>query len=416
MPAMTATHRHKAELIVLLGLLSAIGPLSIDTYLPSMPAIAADFGIGSSMVEQSVTAYFFGLAGGLVLAGPLSDRFGRRPLLLVGLWTYLATTIACAFAPTIGLLVACRALQGFGASATTAAGRAVIRDIWSGNLAARAMSFVTMVMTFAPLIAPILGGQIFIHLGWRAIFWVMAGFGTLLLLLIQWRMIETNGPDRRAGTSIAVFFRAYGRILRSLRAWVYLLAGGLSFAAMFAYITGSPFVYMEVYGVSPAHFGYFYGLNVLSLLLGNWLNSRHVVRLGYQRLLVLGAAVSALGTLAFWLAAFTTTGGFTIVVLTLLVAVGPVSMTGANAIAGLLDLFPANAGAASSLFGVAQYGLGALGGALVGLFYNGTATALALAMLLLAGGGLAASLLVNSIARGSGGATAADAEPAVAQG
>src|SRR5699024_8551233 len=172
---MPQTTTRNVELIILLGLLAAIGPLSIDTYLPSMPAIAAELGATSSLVQQSVSAYFIGLAAGQLICGPCSDRYGRRPVLFVGLGLYLAATLACVLAPTIGILIAGRTLQGLGAAATPAAGRAVIRDIWSGDQAARAMSFVMMVMAFAPLIAPMLGGQIFAWFGWRAIFWLMAG-------------------------------------------------------------------------------------------------------------------------------------------------------------------------------------------------------------------------------------------------
>lgn len=390
--AEAARRRRNLELIVLLGLIAAIGPLSIDTYLPSMPAIAAEFGVAASLVQQSVSAYFFGLAAGQIVAGPFSDRFGRRPVLFGGLALYLAATLACVLAPGIGVLIIGRAVQGLGASATPAAGRAIIRDVWSGNRAARAMSFVMMVMAFAPLIAPLIGGQIFAHLGWRAIFWLMLGFGALLVGLVLFRLPETNRPGATAGVRITDYFRAYGRILASAHAWGYLLAGGLSFATMFAYITGSPFVYIEYFGVNPQYFGFLFAVNVIGLTLGNWLNSRFVTRLGYRRLMGAGIVVSALGVAALLACAITTTGGIIAVIVTLFIAVGPVSMVGANAIAGLLNLYPRNAGAASALFGVAQFGFGALAGVLAGVLYTGTATAMALAMTIMAGGAFLAWL------------------------
>ncbi len=380
------------EIIVLLGLLAAIGPLSIDTYLPSIPAIANEFGVPSALVEQSVSAYFLGLAAGQIVCGPFSDRFGRRPILFGGLGLYLLATLACVLAPTAEVLIAARIVQGLGASATPAAGRAVIRDIWSGNQAAQAMSFVMMVMAFAPLIAPLMGGQIFAYLGWRAIFWLMLGFGALLVALVLLRLPETNGPERRAGVRIAAYFRAYGHVLSNSRAWAYLLTGGLSYATMFAYITGSPSVYITIFGVNPQYFGFFFALNVIGLTLGNWLNSRHVTRLGYRRLLGIGTAVSLLGVLALLVCSLTATGGLTAVVITLFMAVAPVSMTGANAIAGLLNLFPRNAGAASALFGVSQFGFGAIAGILAGAFYSGTPVAMALAMIIMAGGAFLAWL------------------------
>lgn len=389
---MPKTDRHHLELIVLIGALAAIGPLSIDTYLPSMPAIAAQFAAASSLVQQSVSAYFVGLAAGQIICGPFSDRFGRRPVLFAGLGLYLAATLACVLAPTIGVLIAGRALQGLGASATPAAGRAVIRDIWSGDRAARAMSFVMMVMAFAPLIAPTLGGQIYAWFGWRAIFWLMAGFGVLLIVLVQFRLPETNGPERRAGVNIGDYFRAYGRVLADAPAWGYLLAGGLSYAAMFAYITGAPFVYIEVFNVDPAYFGLFFAVNVIGLTLGNWLNSRFVDRLGYLPMLGIGTAVSAAGVLALLICALTAAGGLIAVAVTLFVAIAPVGMNGANAIAGMLNLYPKNAGAASALFGVSQFGFGAVAGILVGVFYTGTPVAMALAMMTMAAGALVAWL------------------------
>lgn len=376
----------------MLGLLTAIGPLSIDTYLPSLPAIAIELRASASLVEQSVSAYFFGLAVGLIASGPLSDRFGRRPPLFVGLGIYLLATLACVFASSIDILVGARAVQGLGASATVITGRAVIRDVWSGNQAARAMSFVMIVTAFTPMIAPLIGGQIFAYLGWRAIFWLMFGFGALLIVLVLLRLPETNDSERRGDVPIFAFFRAYGHVLRSWRAWSYLLCGGLIYAALFAYITGSPFVYIELFGVDPEYFGLFFALNSLGVILGNGLNSRLVTRVGYVRPLGGGAAISLIGALALLVCAVTATGGFIAVVSTLFIAVAPVGMVGANAIAGLFDLYPRNAGAASALFGVSQFGLGALAGVLVGTFSSGTPVAMALAMTIMAGGAVIAWL------------------------
>src|SRR5699024_8993167 len=157
---MAENTKRNLELIILLGLLATIGPLSIDTYLTSMPPNANELGLPTAVVQPSVSAYFVGLAAGQIISGPFSDRFGRRPVLFIGLGLYLIATLISVLAPTIGILIIGRLVQGLGASATPAAGRAVIRDIWSGDRAARAMSFVMMVMAFAPLIAPILGGQI----------------------------------------------------------------------------------------------------------------------------------------------------------------------------------------------------------------------------------------------------------------
>lgn len=380
------------ELIVLLGLLAAVGPLSIDTYLPSMPAIGAELGATAATVQQTVSAYFFGLAVGQIFSGPLSDRFGRRPVLLFGFALYLLASIGCVLTPGIGILIAARAVQGLGASASSAAGRAVIRDIWSGNRAARAMSFVIMVMAFAPLVAPLIGGQIFAHFGWRAIFWLMIGFALLAMAMVVFRLPETNGPEKRAGMRLAASFRAYGRVLKNVPAWGYLVCGGASYAVMFGYITGVPAVYIKIFGVNPQYFGFFFGLNVIGIVIGTFVNARLVTRYGYHRLIGIGAAVTILSAIALLVCALTSTGGIVAVVITLFFAVGPVGLVGANTIAGLLNLYPKNAGAASALFGVAQFGLGALAGVIVGALYAGTPVAMGLTMTIMAAASLLAFL------------------------
>lgn len=372
--------RAGAELILVLGLLAAIGPLSIDTYLPSMPAIVTEFGSTAAFVQQTVSAYFVGIAFGQVFWGPLSDRFGRRPVLIAGLALYLVATFASVASVGVAGLIAARGAQGLGAAATSAPGRAIIRDLWAGNRAARAMSFVMMVTAFAPMVAPLIGGQIFLYAGWRAIFWLMFAFGAALMLLVILRLPETNDADRRADLSLGGYFRRYFTVLGSRRAWSYLLCGGLSYATLFAYLTGSPFVYIAIFHVDPQYFGFFFGLNAVGLAACNWLNGRYVMRFGYVRLLGVGAVASLIGCAAMLGCSLLGLGGLGAVVITLLVAVGPIGVMGADAIAGLLDLYPQTAGAASALFGVGQYGLGAVASVCAGLLYTGTPVAMALTM------------------------------------
>lgn len=372
------------EIIVILGLLTAIGPLSIDSYLPSIPAIANEFGAGVALVQQSVSAYFFGLAIGQIICGPLSDRYGRKIVLLIGLAFYLVSTLICIRASTVDSLIIARTVQGLGASATAAAGRAIIRDIWSGNRAARALSFVMIVMAFGPLAAPFIGSQMFEYLGWRPIFWLMFGYGALLVALVVFRLPETNGPEKRIGVRVAATFRAYGHILSGARAWGYLICGGMSYATMFAYIIAASSVYIGFFSISPTIFPFFFALNALGLTVGNGLNSRYVARYGYRVLLGVGMFVTLVATLALVGFALTTLGGFIAVVVALFVAVLPISMVGANAMTGLLNLYPRNAGAAAALFGVAQFGIGGVAGVLTKLFATSPPRAMALAMAVMA--------------------------------
>ncbi|HET7369381.1 MAG TPA: MFS transporter, partial [Gammaproteobacteria bacterium] len=208
----------------------------------------------------------------------------------------------------------------------------------------------------------------------------------------------TNGPDKRGGVRMAAVYRAYGHLLGDARVRAYLVCGGLIYAAMFAYITSAPFVYIQIFNVDPQYFGFYFGLNVVGMLIGNYLNGRLVTRLGYRRMLGLGAGVALVSTLAllgFALAGF---GGLAAIVAMLFFAVGTVGIVGANTVAGLLDLYPRNAGAASALFGVFQYGLGAAAGAVVGALYSGTPVAMAVVMAAAAAGAFAAYKRLASLA------------------
>lgn len=378
---MTRTYPQSIGIILLLAFLAAIGPLAIDTYLPSLPAIAADLGVSSAAVQQSVSAFFIGIAAGQLIAGPLSDRYGRRPVLLIGFGLFFIATIACAVAPNIETLNMGRMLQGLAASVSPAAGRAMVRDMWAGNEAARAMSYVTMAMVVAPLLAPLIGGFIISYWDWRMIFWALLVFAASALALVMLRLPETNGPEKRGDVRLPDYFRAYGRVLGNQQSWAYLLCGGFSLATMFAYITGSPFVYIEYFAVPETYFGLFFGLNVIGLFLGNLINARLVTSFGYIRMLGFGVVVALVGAIMLTFTSYLALGGIVAVVIGLFITVAPASMVGSNSTVGLMNLFPRNAGAAMGLFGVAQFGLGAVASVLVSIFHTGTPTAMALAML-----------------------------------
>jgi len=396
---MSKTHTQSVGIILLLAFLAAIGPLSIDTYLPSLPAIAADFGANSSAAQQSVTAFFVGIAAGQLIAGPLSDRYGRRPILLIGFGLFFITCIACALAPNIETLIYARLLQGLSAAVSPAAGRAMVRDIWEGNEAARAMSYITMAMVVAPLLAPMIGGVIMSYWEWRTIFWFLLAFAALALALVLIRLPETNGPEKRGDVRLPDYFRAYGRVLSEQQSWAYLLCGGFSLATMFAYITGSPFVYIEIFNVPEAYFGFFFGLNVVGLFLGNLINARLVTRFGYLTMLVAGVTTTLIGALLLLFTSYFAIGGIVAVVIGLFIAVAPASMVGSNSTVGLMNKFPRNAGAAMGVFGVAQFGLGAAASFLVGVFYTGTPVAMALAMAITAACSFLAMLWLVQIHR-----------------
>jgi len=365
------------ELIFLLGMLVAIAPVSIDTYTPSLPTIADALGVSSGTIGYSLSAFFFGLSCGGAFWGPLSDRFGRRPILFAGFTVFLLASTACALAHSVPTLIVARAVQGLAAAAMPAAGLATTRDVWSGDRAARAISFIMLVLGIAPLVAPLIGGQLLAHFGWRSVFWFMSGYAVMALLVVWLRLPETHGPERRSGVRVAAAFRAYGYLLTDLRVWLYLLCGGMGFAALFAYVTGIPFIYIDLFKVNPQYFGFLIGINVIGTMAGTWLNGQLVTRYGSDRMLAAGIVISAIGMAAFFACATIGVNSLAAIVATLFIGLAPVPMIGANTVAGLMNLYPQNAGTCSALFGIAQYGLGSLGGVVVSTLYAGTPLALA---------------------------------------
>lgn len=297
------------------------------------------------------------------------------------------------------MLIVARTIQGVGAAASPSAGRAIIRDRWSGNMAARAMSIVMMVMSVAPLLAPLIGGQILTYLGWRAIFWLLTGFAVLSLGLVTMLLPETNGPERRGNARMATVYRAYGHLLADRRVLAWLVCGGLMSASMFAYITSAPFLYIEVFGVDPQLFGFYFGFNIVGMIIGNWLNSRLVDRFGYRHMMGGGAVVMLLASAALAVSTWAGFGTLPVMVACLFFAVGTVAMAGANAVTGLLDLYPRNAGACSALYGLSQYGLGAVAGAAAGAFYTGTPLAMAVIMTIAGVGACAACMALGLFER-----------------
>lgn len=347
-------------------------------YLPSLPGIARDLHATSAEVQLSVTAFLTGFCLGMLLYGPLADRFGRRPVLITGIFFYVITSVLCAFAQNVEQLVALRLLQALGGGAASVLGRAIVRDVFPPLDAARVLSIMHVITMIAPLVAPILGGYLLIGFGWRSIFTVLAGFGLICLAPVLWRLKETYPPTQRTATNLRSAFVPYGHLLRNRRALGYVLCGGLSFAGMFAFIAGSPFVYIEYFRVAPDHYGYLFGLNIVGIMLATTYNAKKVKRVGSQTMLSVGAAVAAVSGMVLAVSGITGFGGLAGVVIPLFFFVAVTGLIGANCVAQLLALFPQSAGVAAATFGAAQFGLGAAASVAVGVFHNGTPTAMCL--------------------------------------
>ncbi|MCY1524777.1 Bicyclomycin resistance protein [compost metagenome] len=359
------------RLIPLLAALVAFAPLSIDTYLPSLPLIARDLGAGESDVQMTISVFLAGLCLGMLGYGPLSDRFGRRRLLLGGIVLYLLASVGCSVADSSTSLILWRFVQALGGAAAAVLARAIVRDLFPLAEAARVLSLMHLVTMFATLVAPLLGSLLADIAGWRAIFAALLGFALVCLLAVTQRIPETHPADSR-GRSVTDAFRAYWTIATDPRAIGYLLCMGLSFGGMFAFITASPFVYIEFFGVSPRTYAWLFSMNIGGIIVVTWLNARLVGRLGPQRMLGIGSLVALLAGLGLLLCGSSGVGGLPAIAGCLLAYVSVTGLLGANCVASLLALFPRQAGAAAGLAVAGQFAMGAGLSALVGALANGT--------------------------------------------
>jgi MFS transporter, DHA1 family, multidrug resistance protein len=360
------------RLISLLGAMAACGPIAIDMYLPSLPSIARVFGVPDAAAQATLTSFMAGFSLGMLLYGPLSDRFGRRPVLLVGLALFVLASVACASAGSIEPLIGMRFVQALGAGAASVMARAIARDVHEPRDAARVLSMIALVTSLGPLLAPLIGGQLLLIGGWRAVFVVLALFGALCTVFAFARVRESWPPSARAGAAVWASFAVYGRLVTDPVAIGHLLCGGMAFASMFAYITATPFVYLDYFHVRPQHYGFFFGLNIVGIMLGNFLNTRLIARFGSLRLVAAASLVSCVASVAVALACLTGWGGLWSIVASLFFVVGVVGVMTANCTTDLMHRYPRNAGAAAAVFGATQLALGALASLVVGALQDGT--------------------------------------------
>ena len=363
-----------------LAMLTALGPLSTDFYLPSLPDIVRVMETDVAGAQATLSAFLFGFAGGQILWGPLSDRLGRRPVLLVGLGIFVVATLACALAPSIEALTIARAVQALGASGPIVLGRAMVRDLYEGPRAGRELARMGMIMGLVPAIAPVLGGVLQQAFGWRSTFVASLAFAAALIGVVILILPETIRNRSREPLSLMAIIRGFGTLLQNRAFRVYVGLTSLAYGGLFAFISGSSFVLIGIYGLTPVQYGLSFGFGVLGFILGTILAQRLVGRRGMDGVIALGVQCLAGGGLLMLLCVLTGFAGpFGVIVPMALYACG-VGLVMPQSQASAMMPFPDRAGAASSFTGLCQMLFSACVGLLVGQALKNGALPLPLVM------------------------------------
>ena len=353
-------------LTALLAAMTAIGPLTTDMYLPSLPDIAQMLGATTAQVQLTVSSYLVGFAVGQIVYGPVSDRHGRKPVLFAAIVLYCAATLACALSTSIDMLIAARFVQALGGAGDIVLARAIVRDLYAGARAGRELSLIGGVMALAPVLAPLIGGVLQTGFGWRSVVFTLLGAGLLSAAVIVPLMPETLSVRASEPVSPTTMLRSYRVLARNPAYLAYLGLASTSFAGLFAWISGSSFVLQYLYGLTPFQFGVAFAVGSVGYMIGTTYAARLVMRLGIDRTLGVGCAAMAIGGVGMMLAiAFGLTSAASIV-LPMALYLGGMGMVLPQAFAGAMTPFPERAGAASALLGFIQQTGSALCGAVVG--------------------------------------------------
>jgi MFS transporter, DHA1 family, multidrug resistance protein len=363
----------RARLIFILGLLSAIGPFSIDMYLPAFPVIAANLNTTPEMVSYSLSSYFIGICAGQMLIGPLLDRFGRKPPLLGGLFIYIIAALGCAWAPTIEALIVFRFFQAAGGCAGMVAPRAIIRDVFPVDENARIFSLLILIIGVSPIIAPTAGGYISAHFGWHAIFLLLAAITLLISIAVIFFLPESKKADRNFSLKPKPIVSGFLSVFTTPQFTTYAFTGSLASAGLYAYLAGSPFVFMELFHVSGQHYGWIFAIVAGGLIASSQVNNLLLNR--YKSEQIVPVVLSVQGFIAICMVAGTIAG-----VLNLYGTVACVffylccqGFSFPNSSALSMAPFTREAGSASALLGAIQMALGAFASAMVGVFSDGSA-------------------------------------------
>jgi len=360
-------------LTTLLAVLTGLGPISMDMYLPSLPAIERILEAPTARVQLTIASYLLGFAVGQVIWGPISDRRGRRPVLLAALVLYAVATLVCAAAQSIDTLIAARLLQAIGGSGSIVLARAMVRDLYSGVRAGRELSLMGAISGFAPIAAPMIGGVLQTGFGWRASFIVMAAAGAAAIFAVGRLLPETLRKRTTEPISLRFIAQSYVAVLRQGDFLAYLGILTISFAGLFAWISGAPLILQRLYGLSAVAFGFTFALGAAGYVLGTTIASRLVLRLGIDRTIGLGVVLLAAGGVAAAAVVAAGIGSGVWLVAAMAIYLSGLGLAMPQAIAGALTPFPERAGTASSLMGFAQQSVAAIVTAAVGSYLGPSA-------------------------------------------
>ncbi|MCE2570291.1 Bcr/CflA family multidrug efflux MFS transporter [Motilimonas eburnea] len=366
--------------IVILASLAGLTPLAVDMYLPAIPSIAASLAADISQVQITLSIFLFGFAFGQLIYGPLSDSYGRKNVLLSGLLIFIVSNIGVYFVHDVELLMVLRFIQAIGGGAAAVIVGALLRDIYAQDMFAKMMSFVILIMTLAPLVAPLVGGYIELWFGWQAIFYLLALAGLATVVAVVCLIPETLAKERRVPLRFAGVLKNYFKVLSNKRALGFILTSGFSFSGMFIFLTTSPYVYIEYLGIPSERYGYYFGLNIVFMMIFTAINGRFVTVKGYRFMLTSGLTLLGFAALMMLYIALFDVSNPWLIVAGVVSYVGVMSLIGSNCMTGILNDFSDIAGTATALSGTLRFGMGAVAGLIVSLFHSDNASTLAIGM------------------------------------
>lgn len=362
----TLSGKKRIQLAILLGSLGLLGPFTIDTYLPSFPTIVKDFHTTASLVQISLTACLLGLGAGQLFIGPLSDVKGRRKPLLLFLCLYLLASLTCSLSPNIYFLIVARFVQGFSAAGGLVVSRAIVRDLFSGKELTKFFTLIVLVGNLGPIVAPIAGGAILSFTKWNGVFIVLACIGAILIFMVSLKLPETLPPEKRVPSNLPQLMSNFGSLFKEREFMGYAFTQGFTTAGIFAYVSGIPFVYQNIYHVSPQQFSLLFGVNGLGLIIGSQLVGRLADYISERTFLKIGLGISIAGG-AILLIALLLKAPLIAVAIPIFFFVSSISIIGTTSFALAIESQGHIAGSASALLGLLPFVLGSLSAPLVGI-------------------------------------------------